>query len=467
MRPKHVFIYTGIYVCVVFLIVLLNYLYRVGQIADAWRWNVVPLDMFARTTYGFLLVVQVFICWIWCSNNSGAAIRNEIVRNSYDFFALLPLSACQKAVGILVGTNLLPLLFAAINCALLVLFGSLGKLAIPAQASILLATFSVAVLLNTIFLLSSFSIKVKKQFASPALPLLILCFFFLSPVLSLVSEKSLNSLVTMTTIFYGAKLSTLLLVSFLCLYISAWTFLGILRKIDNPEKSLFSGQGALLFFIGYELLVTGFCWPFLRRGVTEVVFANWTITLVMLFMMPYGTMRTFADFFDHARALRVPAESSARDMIRLLAFSNTWRGLYLAAVWAVFSICVLAVSGRWSANLLWHVLVLPTFFVFLTLLSDILALYQESYEKIKLAIVFVAVLYLFLPLMLAPIVGAHVAAFSIFGYLCGMMTASDDILNRLPLWHVVGLNLVLGVVAILIVSGKFRTILEERRKMSV
>lgn len=472
MRPKQAWIYTGIYICVVFLIVLLNYLYRVDHVTFNWRWNGVPLDIlvFARTTYGFLLAVQLFICWIWSSNNSGAAIRNEIMRNSYDFFALLPLSTCQKAVGILIGTNLLPLLFAAINCALLVLFGSLGNLAIAAQANILLATFSVAVLLNTIFLLSSLSMKAKKQLTSPALPLLIFCFFFLSPALSLVSGKSLDSLVAMTTVFYDARISTLHLVSFVCLYASAWAFLGSLRKIDNPEKSLFSDQGALLFFIGFELLVTGFCWPFLRHGAVEAVFANWAITLVMLFLIACGTTRTFADYFDRARALRLPTESSARDIFRLWAISNTWKSLYLAAVWVVFSICVLAVAGWWLPNLLWHVLILPTFFFFLTSLLDIHSLYQASYEKIKLALGFVAFLYLFLPLMLAPITGANVFAFSVFGYfgyLCGMVTASGNVLQSLPLWHVVGLNLGLGVVAILIVSRKFMNILEECKKMGV
>lgn len=471
MRPKQVLIYSGIYICVVFLIVLLNYLYYVDYVTSYWRSNIGSLDTFARTTYGFLLAVQVFMCWFWCTNNSGLAIRNEITRNSYDFFSLLPLSACQKVVGILIGTNLLPLLFAAINCALLVLFGSLGNLAIAAQANVLLTTFSVAVLLNTIFLLSSLSMKATKQLASPALPLLIFCFFFLLPGLLLLSEKSLDSLLAMTTIFYGARISTLHLVSFVCLYHSAWAFLGILRKIDNPEKSLFSDQGALLFFIGFEHLVTGFCWPFLRHGAIKAVFANWAITLVMLFSIACGTTRTFADYFDRARALRLPAEPSARGVFRLLAISNTWRSLYLAAVWVMFSICVLAVAGWWwLPNFLWHVLILPTFFFFLTSLLDIHSLYQASYEKIKPAIGFVIFLYLFLPLMLAPITGEHVAAFSVFGYfgyLNSMVTASGNVLQSLPLWHVVGWNLGLGVVAILIVTRKFRNILEECKKMGV
>ena len=106
MRLSQVWIYGGIYLAVVALIVVLNTL---SSVMDR------SVQEVLRGLYIQFLVVEVFILCVWTTSNSISVIHMEVSQKSYDFFRMLPIRSLHKAIGLLIGRNLLTLLLAGIN----------------------------------------------------------------------------------------------------------------------------------------------------------------------------------------------------------------------------------------------------------------------------------------------------------------------------------------------------------------
>ncbi|NQT04107.1 MAG: hypothetical protein HQ580_18920, partial [Planctomycetes bacterium] len=170
MRPRQFWIYITIYIAVITLLLFINYTaYQYRE----WFGN---QERFLRGICYQFLILQIAILCLMAAANSGSAIRDEVSGKSYDFFRMLPISAGKKAVGILVGKNLVVLLLAAINFLLIIIFGILGHVSAVLLKQTFLALISVALLTNSVALLSSIkpvSTKKKNYIAI----VIVLCFF--------------------------------------------------------------------------------------------------------------------------------------------------------------------------------------------------------------------------------------------------------------------------------------------------
>ena len=165
LRPKQFWVYVSIYISIILLIVFINYTgYKYQTFFES-------ITAFYESLYYQFLTFEVIILFLWSAYNSGSAIKEEILNKSFDFFRMLPLPAYKKALGILIGKNLVVFLFAAINLVLLIYFGLSGKVNINLQGQILLIFLSITILVNTTALLASINPAKKKKSSSIESPI--------------------------------------------------------------------------------------------------------------------------------------------------------------------------------------------------------------------------------------------------------------------------------------------------------
>jgi len=144
LRPSHLLIYITIYISVVMLLLFINY--TIYKYQDTFC---TQQDLCKGIYYQFL-AFQIVVLWFWGAFSSSSAIKEEITGKTYDFFRMLPLTAQQKAIGILFGKNLVVLLLGAISCAFLIFFGSMGGLSANLQIQTFLVLLSITILVNSI-----------------------------------------------------------------------------------------------------------------------------------------------------------------------------------------------------------------------------------------------------------------------------------------------------------------------------
>ena len=274
LRPKQFWIYVTIYISISLLIVLINY--------SGYKYQTFFKDIteFYKSLYYQFLTFQVIILFIWSAYNSSSVIKEEILNKSFDFFRMLPLPAHKKALGILIGKNLVVLLFAAINLVLLIYFGLAGEININLQAQILLILISTTIFANLISLL--LSINPAKKSKSSGIVLILLAVFFLVPMMinAIAALSSVDELEHYTVYLFKIKIPILLLISFIALYLSCWIFKGILRRFTYEQKPLFTRKGALLFSLGYIFILVGLYYTYIPKEGPELIYSYWLITLI-------------------------------------------------------------------------------------------------------------------------------------------------------------------------------------------
>ena len=178
LRPKQLWIYATVYISIILLIIFINYSgYKYQTLSFSG-----DITVFYRSLYYQFLTFQVMLLFFWSAYNSGSAIKEEILNKSFDFFRMLPLPAHKKALGILVGKNLLVLLFGFINLVFLIYFGLAGEININLQGQILLALISTAILANLASLLTSINPAKKGKSSGTGLILLALFWTQISKV---------------------------------------------------------------------------------------------------------------------------------------------------------------------------------------------------------------------------------------------------------------------------------------------
>jgi hypothetical protein len=148
LRPSILWIYLTIYASVVILLLFVN------SISSRLEAGSVEAGELSRRLFAQFLVMEMIILWGWTTFNSATALKSEVLNRTYDFFRLLPLSALQKACGILLGRNLLALLFAAISLVFLLLFGLVGQIDWFTGVQIVFLLLTMALFTNSVFLLS-------------------------------------------------------------------------------------------------------------------------------------------------------------------------------------------------------------------------------------------------------------------------------------------------------------------------
>ncbi len=457
LRPRQVWIYATIYISIIVLMLFINY--TIYQYQNVFT----NLDKFFRSVYYQLLTFQVIILWAWGFYNSGSAIKDEILEKSYDFFRMLPIPAWQKAIGILVGKNLIVLLLAGINFLLLHFFGLFGKVNVTLQIQILLLLVSITVLANSTALLSSIRAVPKKK-SSNALVLILLLFFIIPALLNTMFALSeIKELQKYRVAFYVIKVPILLLISFIALYFSCWVIKGIIRKFNRELEPLFSRKGAFLFLLGYEFVAIGLFLPHLSED-KAITYFFWLTSLIPAVLILLGSLGNLDIYIEYSRFIQGRSRPGKGMMAPILLYSNLLVGLGLIAIWALFAIGTALAAGANILPNLYSVLVLFSFYMFALLLLELYAIYNSPNSKIGLLLGFIFMLHLFLPLILSAVMeNATISLYSPLGYFGNIIATSDrGFVIDTSIWLI---NFLLCIIPTRLIWKQYSLILTARQKM--
>jgi len=458
LRPSNVLVYLTIYISVVLLLLFINYTLYIYQHTFS------STQGLCRGIYFQFLALQAMILWIFGPSSSASAVKEEITGKTYDFFRMLPLSAYQKTTGILIGKNLVVLFLGAINCLLLIFFGSAGGLSANLQIQVLFVLFSIMILTNSIALLSSINPSQKTK-TNNVLAVIILIYFlgpfFIVPFFGLSKTEEWE---TVTAWFFATEIPLLVLISLIALYFSCWAIKGTLRKFTREDEPLFTRKGALLFMLGFEFILLGLFYHYLKKGETEVGYAYWMLSLIAVFVIPFGALRTFDRYLEHIGLMREQSGSKINPISRILLHSNISLVLGLFVVWSVGTFVTILLSNMELLQGLYRIGIVFTFYLFLTLLLELDTLYRPLSNKIRHLLIFIAALYVILP----PIVAAIFESDTLYVYSpCGFFWAimQEPHIDMPSLTSVWGLNIILSVIPIMLISKRYNHILKLRQKM--
>ncbi len=461
MRPRQLWVYVTIYVTLVGLLLFLNYAaYKHPGTLH------VPVDFFESVSYQLLIFQVVLLCLVG-AYNSGSAIRDEIMGKSYDFFRMLPISAGKKAAGILVGKNLVVLLFGLVNFVLLVVFGNLGRVDISLLRQAFFALVSVAVLTNSVALLSSINPASQKK--KGGVVTLIILLLFLGPFLmrAMAAAWRLTELENVKATFYTFEAPPLVLAGLIALYFSVWCIMGILRKFTREDEPLFSRPGAYLFMVGYEFVLLGLFYTRLSsRGVIAgwITYWYWLISLLPVLAVPVWSVRNFDKYLEYSGLIAGRFAENKKMMPRMLLYSNLSVALGLFGVWAACAVGTTVMAGLELLPQLYLIWILFSFYLFLVLLLELYVVCTPLSNKMGLLLAFIALVYVTLPVVLHGILDSETLyLYSPAGFLFGMFRKPDgEIAAQAGVWMV---NLLLCIVPGMSIWKRQLHILSTRRKM--
>jgi len=327
MRPRQLWIYITIYIAVIALIIFVNYTAYQYQ---EWFGN---QTRFFKVLYYQFLVFQVIVLCILAMINSSSAIKDEVNGKSYDFFRMLPISAGKKAAGILVGKNLVVLLLAGVNFLLLIILGMLGRMEGILLGHYFLAVISVAVLTNSVALLSSINpAKAKKK--NNIVLFIVLGFIFAPFVISSIgiAIRRINIFENVTEKFYTIELPVLILISLVALYFSCWAIKGILRRFTREDEPLFTRMGAYIFMLGFEFVLFGLFYEHLNEGARKTNYLYWLISLLPVLLVPIWSLRSFERYLEHSGLIQSKTAGNKNLVSDFLLYSNLLPVLVLFAI---------------------------------------------------------------------------------------------------------------------------------------
>jgi hypothetical protein len=454
MRPRQFLVHLATYAIVTALIFLIN-----GAMLSERNGYETFREM-AHSLYFQFFIFQAVILWFWAGHNAYSAIRDEVTDHSYDFFRLLPLSARDKTVGILVGKNLAALLFAGLNFVFLLASGYAGRVPFGLQCQILLLLATSSVLFSSASLLSSLCTVQKDRRRMTGLTfvvaLLLAVWSGLGWIVRLASATAHDA---WTISFFAASVPGALLLSAVTLYLGAWALLGVVRKFDHERETLFTPSGALRFCAGYQVLVLGFFWAPLQPVPHAELSLCWAFGFAPLLMLLSASLRSHAAYMESCGQIMSAGRTAGRFLAQK---SNLTLGFALYALWAVAALGESALTGHVAAaDALGFLGVFFTAYAFVLLLIELHVLYSPSIPRIKILLGVVLLLYVALPPIFAGIFKAnHLFLYSPLVYFFSWQ--SD---NAIGAHRICAANLLLCAWPAYLVQKKYREILALRRQM--
>lgn len=461
LRPKQFWIYVTIYISIILLTVSINY--------SVYKYQTFFKDItaFYKSLYYQFLTFQVIILFIWGAYNSGSAIKEEILNRSFDFFRMLPLPAHKKALGILIGTNLVVLLFGAINLVLLAYFGLAGEININLQGQILLILISITILANSTALLSSINPASKSK--SSGIVFILLAIFFLVSMMiqAVIALSSVDELEHYPVYFFKIKIPILLLISLIALYFSCWIFKGILRRFTHEQEPLFTRKGALLFLLGYIFIAVGLYYTYIPKERSELIYTYWLLTLIPVLLIPLGSLRNLDKYIEYSRFIQSRPKLRKTGLVPIVMYSNLALAITLFAIWTVSSTGAIFFAECAAMKLgsnLYNIFVLLTCYLFLVLLLEMYVVYNPASNKIGLLLGFIAALYVILPLILSGIFESEIIyIYSPAGFIAALFKEPNlNISIKTSFWL---MNALFCVFPALLIFKRYNYILTQRQKM--
>jgi len=451
-----------IYISILLMIFFINY---TGYKNETMYSTITAL--FKSLFYQFL-VMQILVMWIWASFSSGSAIREEVFEKTYDFFRMLPLSARTKAAGILVGKNLIALLLAAFNFVLISVFGIAGGLTPMLLFQVILTTVSVAIFANSTALLSSINTKGKKR--KNEIIAFVLLAFFLGPAIinGVIAMAGFKDIETKPGYFFEFKIPVLVLASIIILYFSCWNVKGLLRKFTYEDKPLYNRPGAILFLMGYELVMLGLFYHYLTDEsgglfLRQFNLGFWLVSLTPLLMIPFASIRSYERYFEYV-SFSFARSGGHINPLRMTLYSNLTLWLGLFGIWIVFAIISTFLSKQSLGENLITISVILSFYLFVLLLLEVNVVVNPSTPKIWVLLIFVFGVYVILPLILAGVL--EVEGFyphSPLGYAVYIADLTQQ--KFLTDMRVAMVNLMLCIPPAAVVIGRYISIINARQQM--
>ncbi len=451
MRPAQFWVYVILYISIIALILLINYMLYIKQAAfDSLT------DLYS-SLYTQLLIVETLMLLIWAAFNSTSAINQERIERTYDFFKILPLPAYKKMVGILIGKNLVVLLLAGINLMFLIFFAVKGNINTEMLLQTLLAIASASLLTNTIGLLSSLCGKGKAKSKGTRVGGIILLLMFGIPLLihGITALAFVGKLEGKLAPFYTIKLPVLILSSLILLYFTAWAVIGILRKLKKEERPLFNRFGGLLFVAGYLAILAGLLWPHLERYSEEITVVYWWLSIIPVLIIPIAAACDMQNYLEFTASWRRNKRSAAGFRFTFLIMSNVVHGVAVLGLWIITTYLLKYYSQFNVQQLGFTMLTFASFYLFLLLLLEIAATYQPAQGKVFLLISFIAVAYIILPPIFGGILEREdIIAYSPVGFLVFISTQEFDneTMTFTGIWIY---NLLLSIVPAILIGRRY------------
>jgi len=466
LRPQHLWVNISIYVIGLGLIGILNGLaLRSGAAFNG------DLSSCLRSVYGQLLTIQLLLLWLWGGYGAGNALREEMLNKSYDFFQMLPLSSGQKLVGVAVGRNLLPLALAAVTAILQVLIGLVGKVPIFLQMQIAFIVVAATWLIWTVSVLSSVRLrKEKKQNRNTSVVVLIFFALWLIPgILHVVTlTSSVVKIENWTVPFFSADVPAILLTGAIALYIAFWATLGAMRQLSRSDLTIFSAAGSYGFLAGCQVIALGLFWAGLTSSEPAVWFIYAAVTHVLVIVTPFGLLRSYDQYMELSYDLaRTHGGGRMLDRVFLTAVNPVaWSKLF--GIWAVSSLVAAGLNSVAAVG--WtSVLIVCVFFAWVVfmLLAELAIVGRPKNEKLKYLALFMALVYLFLPMILSGVLDeGGIFAFSFLGVWVSVAERVSE--NAQAEWMLLPpllLNILLVAILAVIIRRRYGDILKARRSM--
>lgn len=389
-RPPQLWTFGSLYMAAVLLLLFINMsVYQVGQAYAG------PQDLF-RGLFLQFAVLEVFLLWLLGSINCSGVITREIADKSFDFFRMLPLSAAEKTIGIVVGRNLFILAVSAVNVLICLAFAVAGGLSgrLILQMIAIMVTSTAALNLSGL-LFSVLSFRNTKQNSIPVL--LVMALFAFGPLFgSLGAAVNKGAIEYETVAFFGFQIPLLHLVSLCLLYVAVWAYIGSVRRFTFEYEALFSRFGAAVFLTSFLILILGiFYEAFYSDGFStqSAVRAFWLIGL-----LPVGLVPVLAIRYD--KYVEISRRFGQGVLGRVFLQSNIVTGLLLFAIWLVFGVAVCLSTRVPAADFVAFAVTAFSFLLVILALIETYTVLLPIIEKVGYLIGFAAIVYGILPLIL-------------------------------------------------------------------
>jgi hypothetical protein len=453
LRGQQISIFGSVYAAIALLILFTNIsVYRFETGYETLT------DLYAGLFVQFA-VIEMLLLWLVMPFNTSNVVSREIGDKSFDFFRMLPLSASQKASGILVGRNLLSLVIAMVNLAICVTLGLLGGISTAMVMQMLAVLVAITMALSLIGLLSSI-ITYRKSKATGMPILIIVGLFAFGPAMGLLAQIThQDGIETATASFFTLEMPVLYLIAFLALCLSVWAYIGILRRFTYEYESLFSRAGARLFVAFSIAVLYGLFFKYHYYDNPRVYPAPfWILSLLPVAMVPACSLYSYDKYLEITRK----SGKASGLLRRLAANSNVVLGLSLFAIWLAAALFVgltsdsdIVVLGQLA------VLALSSLLVILALLETYVT-WKPKNEKVGYLLGFAVIIYCALPPTLAAIFnGEELVLFSPFGV---MIVLDKDFSWPMLLWPVVT-NLLWAALLGMFIVRRYRDLVAMRAAM--
>jgi hypothetical protein len=362
-----------------------------------------------------------------------------------DFFRLLPLSAVEKVVGILVGRNLIVLGLSLVNTLATAVCGFLAGASMRLVVEFLIACWvgaAVAMLMALLF--STYERRGKTT--SSSIFVLLLVVFVLPYVIGAAANWQEVFPNGAYLPFFAMQVRLFVFLTLLALYTGAWAIVGLVRRFNSDRAPLFTPAGVFWSTLGTYVIIAGLAWGHLRADGLLALMGAWSSSAIILLMTTLGAFRSWEDYLEaRARCGKAPGMDAGN-------LSNLALGIAMILSWCAFAALTDLRAGMPVPP---HAIVSLALFWFVLIASmEFSATHVPLAPSVHVLTGFLIVLYLVVPLIFAAALERmDVGALSPIGSFIRL--ADDPDATALQSLAPVGLNIAISAVLLRLITRRY------------